>query len=125
MELHNLQQIETYGFKILINFCRDHFEQGGIAWPLKHDDCHADTVPERLPLEQQQLNVIRQAMAALPLNQRCVVALVELGSQSYEQVSCILEVPIDTVTNSMVQARRALLATISSAQHRALFKACR
>ena len=52
---------------------------------------------------------VRTAVAGLPLEQRKVLALVDLEGFSYNDVAEILEIPIGTVMSRLHRARKALL----------------
>ena len=53
---------------------------------------------------------VRQAVAALPLEQRQIISLVDLGELSYCDVSQVLDIPIGTVMSRLHRARKSLLA---------------
>lgn len=48
------------------------------------------------------------AMAALPEDQRALVALVIMDGQSYKDAAAILDIPIGTVMSRLARARRAI-----------------
>ena len=50
------------------------------------------------------------ALAALPEEQRIVIALVLLEGLSYEEASEVLDVPLDRVTSWLARGREALQA---------------
>jgi RNA polymerase sigma-70 factor, ECF subfamily len=48
------------------------------------------------------------ALAMLPAHYRCVVVLVDVGGQSYEEAALVLDVPVGTVRSRLFRARRLL-----------------
>ena len=57
---------------------------------------------------QQNMLAVRRAMAALPEEQRLVVALVLVEGLSYKEAAEALDVPIGTVTSRLARGREAL-----------------
>lgn len=63
----------------------------------------------RLPEDRMMLAKARAAMAALPDNQRDVLALVAIEGLSYKETATVLDIPIGTVMSRLNRAREALL----------------
>lgn len=61
---------------------------------------------------RSDLATARAAMAALPEEQRELMALVVVEGQSYKQAAEILEIPIGTVMSRIARARRAIDAYV-------------
>lgn len=57
---------------------------------------------------------VEQALSALPMHQRDVIALVDIAGFSYSEAASLLEVPVGTVMSRVARARRALLSIIDS-----------
>lgn len=57
---------------------------------------------------RSDLDAVRAAMAALPLEQRELMVLVVIDGQSYKDAAEILEIPIGTVMSRIARARRAI-----------------
>jgi RNA polymerase sigma-70 factor, ECF subfamily len=57
---------------------------------------------------RSDLDRARQAMAALPEEQRSLLALVVLDGLSYKEAAAMLEIPIGTVMSRLARARRAI-----------------
>lgn len=70
------------------------------------------------PLDDcQELEIVcrvRQAVAALPGDQRQVIALIDLEGLSYQEVSEALSIPIGTVMSRLHRARKNLLAKLEA-----------
>jgi RNA polymerase sigma-70 factor (ECF subfamily) len=56
----------------------------------------------------------RAAMAALPDDQRVLMALVVLDGKSYREAADILEIPLGTVMSRIARARRAIDRTMAA-----------
>ena len=57
---------------------------------------------------------VRQAVAALPMEQRQIISLVDLGELSYCDVAQTLDIPIGTVMSRLHRARKSLLQKMES-----------
>lgn len=57
----------------------------------------------------------REAIAALPDDQRMLVALVILESHSYKDAAEVLDIPIGTVMSRLARARRSIDAAVNGA----------
>lgn len=57
---------------------------------------------------RSDLAAAQRAMAALPEDQRALMALVVLDGQSYKDAAEILDIPVGTVMSRLARARRAI-----------------
>lgn len=57
---------------------------------------------------RSDLAAVRNAMAAMPQEQRELLALVVLEGQSYKEAAETLDIPIGTVMSRLARARRAI-----------------
>lgn len=64
--------------------------------------------PETLLLQQADQRLLRQALEALPVEFREVIALRELEDMSYKQIAAIINVPVGTVMSRLARARKRL-----------------
>ena len=63
---------------------------------------------DALAIEQSEMDAVRRAVAALPVEFREVVVLRELHEMSYAEISTIVDVPIGTVMSRLSRGRRLL-----------------
>lgn len=84
-----------------------------LASALPSDGLVADGAPDR-DLERSRLRAkIRLAVAALPEEQRAVIALREWDGLGYEEIAAIEGVPVGTVRSRLARAREALREALS------------
>ncbi len=102
----------TWLYRIVYNACLDHLRRErragevpleGVAEPVSPDD------PSEEALERADL---AGALAALPVEQRAAVMLVDAGGLSYEEAAEVLSVPPGTVASRLNHARSALRVTL-------------
>lgn len=105
--------------RILINSCRECLTLPGAAMTT-HEDDHPDELSRHRLIEQRRLAIVRQAIARLPFEQRCVLVLVDLENYSYKQISQILDISVDTVLNRLTEARRVLLTELTAKLNRSM-----
>jgi RNA polymerase sigma-70 factor (ECF subfamily) len=93
--------------------------------PTGEDD--EGTLADRLPgagepppdgaVSREVVEALRAAVAALPAEQREVLALTRAGTLRYEEVAAILEIPVGTVKSRMHAAVRSLREALRRAGH--------
>lgn len=59
----------------------------------------------------------RQAIAALPVEQRALMALVVIDGQSYKDAAAILDIPIGTVMSRLARARQSIDRHVNRGPH--------
>lgn len=64
---------------------------------------------------RSELARARRAIAALPDDQRALVALVVIDGQSYKEAAAILDIPIGTVMSRIARARQSIDAFVHGA----------
>ena len=76
------------------------------------EDVHGSTAdagnPERLLLQKEDQQVVRQALEALPVEFREVMVLRELEGLSYKEIAGIVGIPLGTVMSRLARARDRL-----------------
>lgn len=65
------------------------------------------------------LQLVRDAIAELPEDQRAVLALCAIDGVTYQEAARILEVPIGTVMSRLARARKRLAHVVETGQSRA------
>lgn len=76
--------------------------------------------PHKLLEEAEQANMVRAAVAALPLSQRLVVILYYVSDLSIDEISEILEIPAGTVKSRLYYARSSLREMLEATHEEAL-----
>ena len=125
-KLGDLREAERFGpwlYKIALNHCRMRFrsEQGRAAISLEdiEPDGSADQVkwgpspqhaqdPEQIAQRGQKLQCLREAIAALPEEQRVVILLKEYEGLKFHEIAEILECPLSTVKSRLYLGFRAI-----------------
>lgn len=74
-----------------------------------------DFTPDRALVQQQELERLRRAIAALPPHYRDVLVLVELAERSYVEVAAICGCELNTVRSRLFRARGLLARWLSLA----------
>jgi RNA polymerase sigma-70 factor, ECF subfamily len=69
----------------------------------------------RITEARSDMERARQAIAALPDDQRVLVALVIIDGQSYKEAAAILDIPIGTVMSRVSRARQSIAAYVGAA----------
>jgi RNA polymerase sigma factor (sigma-70 family) len=108
-------EVLRWMFKICKNLwidqLRSHEVKKRAATPL--DELAEPSVSgEAIVLGELTLRDVERAMAALPDEQRAVLALVAVEGLSYAEAAAVLETPIGTVMSRLARARAALAAQL-------------
>jgi RNA polymerase sigma-70 factor (ECF subfamily) len=94
----------------------DGAEQGEDA-PIAFDKrLVADADPFADLTRNETIDMVRQAILALPEHYREVVALCSLGEMSYEQAASVIGCPVGTVRSRLNRAREILVRKLSAAK---------
>jgi len=107
-QLRDPQALNAWLFHILHRCWLDHCR---LERPSENIEQYSDTTEFCTEQPHESMDIIqrvRAAIAALPLGQREVLSLVDLGGFSYAEVGMILEIPTGTVTSRICRAREAL-----------------
>jgi len=110
-QLRETDRFDPWLFTILANRWRDHLRS-----QRPHEDIEdlLDILPddrdspERADERGEIVDLVRAAVARLPLGQREVLTLVDLEECSYAEVSEILAIPVGTVMSRLCRARQQL-----------------
>lgn len=123
-QLNDLDAMDGWLFRILSNCWHDHLRSHRETQQFDEERHLHQLTPENLNLRQQEIDNVREAVAALPEGQRQVVTLVDIEGCRYAEVAEILGLPVGTVMSRLCRARRALkemlLARISPPERQVL-----
>ncbi|OOG23001.1 RNA polymerase subunit sigma-24 [Thioalkalivibrio denitrificans] len=117
-QLRDAERLDAWLFAILHNCWREHLRRLKPQVPLDEVLFVCDHSPEHEQAQDQIVQQVRQAIAALPMGQREVVTLVDLEGLSYAEVAEVMAIPIGTVMSRLSRARRALRAALEPFQAR-------
>lgn len=105
----------SWMYSILSNCLNDHYRR--CKNTVSIDDysenkidtlCHNDADPVLICLSNQVTRIVRRMVRDLPVQQRSVLALVDLDEYSYSEAADALGIPIGTVMSRLSRARRSL-----------------
>ena len=107
--------LESWMFRIARNIQIDAVRARQVRGIVVDLDDVADGLSEdgvRLVETRSELAAVRRAMAALPLDQQELIAVVIIDGQSYKDAAEILGIPIGNVMSRLARARRAIEASL-------------
>lgn len=107
-QLKELSAMDSWLFRILSNCWHDHLRSRRETLPFDDERYLDQVTPEQTNLRQQDIDTVRKAVAALSLDQRQIITLVDLEGCRYAEVAEILELPIGTVMSRLCRARQSL-----------------
>jgi len=107
-QLRDPDALNAWLLRILTNCWHDYFRRRKDMVDIDQMEFVHDITPEYEHNRHQVINQVRTAIAELPLRQRQVVTLVDLGECTYVETAVILDVPIGTVMSRLCRARNAL-----------------
>lgn len=111
-QLKDPEALKSWLFTILNNQWREYLRRNRPCLDIDELVFVADSDPEADQQRQQTCDLVRSAIAELPLSQRQTITLVDLEDMSYQEVAKALNVPIGTVMSRLNRARKALLQKI-------------
>jgi RNA polymerase sigma-70 factor (ECF subfamily) len=113
-QLRDLDAMDSWLSRILSNCWHDHLRSRRDTLLFDEERHLHQVTPELLNLRQQDIERVREAVAALPDGQRQVITLVDIEGCRYAEVAEILELPIGTVMSRLCRARSTLKAQLLS-----------
>lgn len=113
-QLRDAERLFSWLYSILNNSWRQHLRSRKV-----HDELDESMASEAAgPLgDCRELEIVcrvRAAVAALPVDQRQVLTLVDLEDFSYCEVAAALDIPIGTVMSRLHRARKNLMARLET-----------
>lgn len=108
-KLREEQRLEAWLSRILVNCYRDHLRQRKNNDSYEDDYLpHSDPGPSSQAQQNELVDLVRDAVSALPEDARMVVTLIDLGGLSYAEAAESLQVPAGTVMSRLSRARAKL-----------------
>jgi len=108
-QLRERERLNAWLYSILNNCWKQHLRSYRPHEDLDDDRPSGDLEPDSAVGEMEIVARVRCAVAGLPLEQRKVLALIDLEGFAYSEVSSILDIPIGTVMSRLHRARKSLL----------------
>lgn len=112
-QLREPERLESWLYAILHNCWRTYLRQKKPDTPLDEEIIPCEDSPENLNQRQQIIDIVRAAVARLPLGQREVLTLVDLNGFTYAEVAEVMGIPIGTVMSRLNRGRKALQLALS------------
>ena len=108
----------TWFYRLATNCCKDWLRKEARRPPTHEiqDTLVADggAGPSRLYEQSETKALVREAISALPEEQRMAIVLHDLQGYSYEEIASIAEVPVGTVKSRLSRARLKLAASLAT-----------
>jgi len=108
-------RFESWMFGIMRNAWIDEVRSRGRRDRVFLPEEMGEHVADRASESQLRQLSIQRAVAALPEEQRLVIALVLIEGLSYQETADALDIPIGTVTSRLARGREALQASLGDA----------
>lgn len=108
-------RLDSWMFRIAQNINIDEARaraRRGTAVGVEHLEAMPGDDGRVLTEERSDVRAVRKAIAALPEDQRAIVALVILEGQSYKEAAATLGIPMGTVMSRLARARAAIGAAV-------------
>jgi len=115
-QLRDENKLYPWLYRILNNAWYAHLRKNRTHENLDEDIPSSDIGPYSSYQKLELITRVREAVAALPKDQRQVLSLVDLGGLSYSEVAESLEIPMGTVMSRLHRARKALLNKLDNTQ---------
>jgi RNA polymerase sigma-70 factor (ECF subfamily) len=107
------RRLDSWMFKIMHNLWVDWRRKDAREVQIDLGDLDITGEDGRVTVEvRDDLRAVREAFAALPSDQRAVMALIVLEGFSYADAADALDVPIGTIMSRLSRARAALTGTL-------------
>lgn len=113
-QLRDPERLSAWLYSILNNCWKQHLRGQRSHEGLDEQTACDRPAPETAVGRLETVTRVRNAVAALPLEQRQVLALVDLEGFAYCEVARILDIPIGTVMSRLHRGRKSLLASLEA-----------
>jgi RNA polymerase sigma-70 factor (ECF subfamily) len=111
-------KVSTWLFRIATNACLNYRRHSHLRRAASLEGDHEAEVsgPADRPADRERANLVRQAVADLPANQRAAIVLRHFHDFSYVEIAEVLETSVSAVESLLFRARRGLRATLTAAR---------
>jgi len=113
-QLRDKERLNAWMYSILNNCWKQHLRRYRPHEDLDEQQPGEDPGPEHCVGQMEVVTRVRTAVAQLPVEQRRVLALVDLEGFAYCDVATVLEIPIGTVMSRLYRARKALIKLLDT-----------
>jgi len=113
-QLRDPERLNAWLYSILNNCWKQHLRRYRPHEDLDEERPSEEPGPEFNVGQMEVVTRVRCAVAELPVEQRRVLALVDLEGCSYGEVAEILEIPIGTVMSRLHRARKSLFVLLDN-----------
>ena len=113
-QLRDKERLNAWMYSILNNCWKQHLRRYRPHEDLDEQQPGDDPGPEHCVGQMEVVARVRTAVAELPVEQRRVLALVDLEGFAYCDVATVLEIPIGTVMSRLYRARKALIKLLDT-----------
>jgi len=107
-QLRSIDAIDGWLFRIMANLWRDHVRRDHPTDPVEDVDVPYQVTPEQLSSQNQEIERVQRALAALPEGYRLAISLVDIEGFSYSETAEIIGVPVGTIMSRLSRGRRRL-----------------
>ncbi len=113
-QLREKERLNAWLYSILNNCWKQHLRRYRPHENLDEQQPGEEPGPDYRVGQMEVVTRVRTAVAGLPVEQRRVLALVDLEGFAYCEVASILEIPIGTVMSRLYRARKALIKLLDN-----------
>jgi RNA polymerase sigma-70 factor (ECF subfamily) len=111
-QLREPERLNAWLYSILNNCWKQHLRRYRPTEDLDEERPGDELAPDVAVGRLETVARVRRAVASLPLEQRRVLALVDLEGLAYCEVASVLEIPMGTVMSRLHRGRKTLLGLL-------------
>lgn len=111
-QLREPDRLNAWLYSILNNCWKQHLRRYRPHEDLDDERPGDELAPDAAVDQLETVKRVRKAVERLPLEQRRVLALVDLEGMAYCEVASVLEIPMGTVMSRLHRARKSLLGLL-------------
>ncbi len=111
-------RVTTWLHRVVVNACLDRLRRKAVRPTVALPDDHSLTDPRDAIADRETAMDIEAALAALPLDQRAALLLVDVQGHSVQEAADILGVPTGTVKSRCARGRARLAVTLGHVRNR-------